>query len=65
MGHVNMKNESRVSRGKYAYLLVLGYWCEDAEASPEFLDCSSSFEPAMSLLLLSSQKFIAEVFPLI
>lgn len=52
-------------QSKYAYLFVLGYWCEDAEPSPEFLDGSSSFEPAMPLLLLSSQKFIAEVFPLI
>lgn len=52
-------------KGTFSYVYLLGYWCEDTEASPKFLDCSSSFEPAMSLLLLSSQKFIAEVFPLI
>lgn len=40
------------NESKYAFLKVLGYWGKDAKTSAELLDCSSSLEPAMPLLLL-------------
>ncbi len=44
---------------------VLGNRGEDAQPCTEFLDGSSGFEPAVSLLLLGFEELITEVLPLL
>lgn len=44
---------------------LLGYGGEDAEPGTELLDGSSSFEPAVPLLLLGLEELITEVLPLL
>lgn len=49
---------------KYA-ISLLGYGGEDAETSAKLLDGSSSFKPAVPLLLLGLEELITEMFPLL
>lgn len=44
---------------------LLGYGGKDAESGTELLDGSSSFEPAVPLLLLGLEELITEVLPLL